>query len=107
MNLRYGYVKLDKNSLSLSTNSEVFLISGRELFCKKRKKNHWIFELSSYEHQAQYACLKKVLTNFGETGSPSVLLLPIREERENGIRLQTQTYDKSSKADNIKISNSF
>lgn len=102
MNLRYGYVKLDKNSRSLSTNSEAFLISGRELFCKKR-----IFELSSNEHQAQCACLKKVLTNFGETGSPSVLLFPMREEGENGIRLQTQTYDKSSKADNVKISISF
>ena len=84
-----------------------FSFLGESFFAKKEKKNHWIFELSSYEHQAQYACLKKVLTNFGETGSPSVLLLPIREERENGIRLQTQTYDKSSKAGNIKISNSF
>lgn len=46
----------------------------------------------------------KVLTNFGETGSPSALLLPTAEEGENRIRLQTQIYDMSSKAEDLKIS---
>lgn len=39
MHLRFGYVKLDKNSLSLSTNSKAsFSFLGESFFCKKKKK---------------------------------------------------------------------
>lgn len=40
MHLRYGYVKLDKNSLSLGAKSKASFL-GRELFCKK-SLNMWI-----------------------------------------------------------------
>lgn len=93
MHLRYSYVKLDKNSLSLSANSKASFLGESFLGKKKKKKitDHLNYYPTSIRHIIP--SLVKVLTNFGETGSPSALLLPTAEEGENGIRLQTQTYD--------------
>lgn len=102
MHLKYSYMKLD-SSFPLSANSKALFL--RESFCAKKKKIT-IFEFLSSQHQDQayYVHLVKVLTNFGETGSPSAIQPPITEERENGIRQHTHIYDMSLKVEDSKIS---
>lgn len=44
--LRFGYMKLDKNSLSLGANSKASFL-GRELFCKNSLNSWIIIQLAS------------------------------------------------------------
>lgn len=104
MHLRYGYVKLDKNSLSLSTNSKASL--EKRVLQKRRKEkknslNIWIIiQLTS-----STLCLPGKRTyQFGGNWPSFSSLAPYNRRRRKMELGYKHIYDMSSKTEHWKVS---
>lgn len=103
MHLRYGYVKLDKNSLSLSTNSKASL--EKRVLQKRRKEkknslNIWIIiQLTS-----STLCLPGKRTyQFGGNWPSFSSLAPYNRRRRKMELGYKHIYDMSSKTEHWKV----